>query len=37
MKITFAGTGYISKAHAQAAQNMGLELAAEELRKKYGK
>ena len=28
MRIAFAGTGYISKFHAQAAQNLGLELAA---------
>ena len=28
MKIAFAGTGYINKFHAQAAQNLGLELAA---------
>ncbi|NUM47793.1 MAG: Gfo/Idh/MocA family oxidoreductase [Anaerolineales bacterium] len=28
MKIAFAGTGFISKIHAQAAQNLGLELAA---------
>lgn len=28
MKIAFAGTGYISKIHAQAAQNLGLELTA---------
>ena len=28
MKIAFAGTGYINKVHAQAAQNLGLELAA---------
>jgi len=28
MKIGFAGTGYINKIHAQAAQNLGLELAA---------
>ena len=28
MKIAFAGTGYISKVHAQAAQNLGLELTA---------
>ncbi|MBI5840386.1 MAG: Gfo/Idh/MocA family oxidoreductase [Chloroflexi bacterium] len=28
MKIAFAGTGYISKVHARAAQNLGLELAA---------
>ena len=28
MKIAFAGTGYINKVHAQAAQNSGLELAA---------
>lgn len=28
MKIAFAGTGYISKIHAQAAQDLGLELAA---------
>ncbi|MEW5938202.1 MAG: Gfo/Idh/MocA family oxidoreductase [Chloroflexota bacterium] len=28
MKIAFAGTGYISKIHAQAAENLGLELAA---------
>ncbi len=28
MKIAFAGTGYINKIHAQAAQNLGLELAA---------
>ena len=28
MKIAFAGTGYISKFHAQAAQNLGLELVA---------
>ena len=28
MKIAFAGTGYNNKVHAQAAQNLGLELAA---------
>jgi len=28
MRIAFAGTGYINKVHAQAAQNLGLELAA---------
>lgn len=28
IKIAFAGTGYISKIHAQAAQNLGLELTA---------
>jgi predicted dehydrogenase len=28
MRIAFAGTGYINKIHAQAAQNLGLELAA---------
>ena len=28
MKIAFAGTGYINKIHAQAAQNLGLELTA---------
>jgi len=28
LKIAFAGTGYINKIHAQAAQNLGLELAA---------
>ena len=28
MKIAFAGTGYINQFHAQAAQNLGLELAA---------
>ena len=28
MKFAFAGTGYINKIHAQAAQNLGLELAA---------
>ncbi|MEO8358040.1 MAG: Gfo/Idh/MocA family oxidoreductase, partial [Chloroflexota bacterium] len=28
MKIAFAGTGYIGKIHAQAAQDLGLELAA---------
>ncbi len=28
MKIAFSGTGYISKIHAQAAQDLGLELAA---------
>ena len=28
MKIAFAGTGYINKVHAQAAQSLGLELAA---------
>ena len=28
MKIAFAGTGYINKIHAQAARNLGLELAA---------
>src|SRR5574339_819383 len=28
MKISFAGTGYISKVHAQAASNLGLDLAA---------
>src|SRR5262245_47859063 len=28
MKIAFAGTGYISKVHAQAAQNLGLDLVA---------
>ncbi len=28
MKIAFTGTGYISKIHAQAAQNLGLELTA---------
>jgi predicted dehydrogenase len=28
MKIAFAGTGYINKIHAQAAQNLGLELVA---------
>lgn len=28
MKIAFAGTGYISKIHAQAAQELGLEMAA---------
>lgn len=28
MKIAFSGTGYINKVHAQAAQNLGLELAA---------
>jgi predicted dehydrogenase len=28
MKIAFAGTGYINKIHAQAAQNLGLELEA---------
>lgn len=28
MKIAFAGTGYINKIHARAAQNLGLELAA---------
>ncbi len=28
MKIAFAGTGYINKIHAQAAQELGLELAA---------
>lgn len=28
MKIAFAGTGYISKIHAQAAQDLGLEMAA---------
>ena len=26
MKFAFAGTGYINKIHAQAAQNLGLEL-----------
>jgi predicted dehydrogenase len=26
MKIAFAGTGYINKFHAQAAQNLGLKL-----------
>ena len=28
MKIAFAGTGYINKVHAQAAQNLGIELVA---------
>ena len=28
MKIAFAGTGYINKVHAQAAQNLGLDLVA---------
>jgi predicted dehydrogenase len=28
MKFAFAGTGYISKIHAQAAQNLGQDLAA---------
>jgi predicted dehydrogenase len=28
MKIAFAGTGYINRIHAQAAQNLGLELVA---------
>ncbi len=28
MKIAYAGTGYINKVHAQAAQNLGLELTA---------
>ena len=28
IKIAFAGTGYINKVHAQAAQNLGLELVA---------
>jgi len=28
VRIAFAGTGYINKVHAQAAQNLGLELAA---------
>lgn len=28
MRISFTGTGYISKVHAQAAQNLGLDLAA---------
>lgn len=28
MKIAFAGTGYISRIHAQAAKNLGLDLAA---------
>ena len=28
MRIAFTGTGYISKVHAQAARNLGLELAA---------
>ena len=28
LKIAFAGTGFINKVHAQAAQNLGLELAA---------
>jgi predicted dehydrogenase len=28
MNIAFAGTGYINKVHAQAAQNLGLELSA---------
>ena len=28
MKIAFAGTGYINKVHAQAAQNIGLALVA---------
>ena len=28
IKIAFAGTGYINKVHAQAAQNLGLELTA---------
>ena len=28
LRIAFAGTGYINKFHAQAAQNLGLELAA---------
>jgi len=28
MKIAFAGTGYINKVHARAAQNLGLELTA---------
>ncbi|MFN8400288.1 MAG: Gfo/Idh/MocA family oxidoreductase [Anaerolineales bacterium] len=28
IKIAFAGTGYINKAHAQAAQNLGLDLVA---------
>ena len=28
MKIAFAGTGYINKVHAQAAQNCGTELVA---------
>lgn len=28
LKIAFAGTGYINKIHAQAAQNLGLELVA---------
>jgi len=28
MKIAFAGTGYINKIHAQAARNLGVELAA---------
>jgi predicted dehydrogenase len=28
MKIAFAGTGYINKIHAQAAKNLGLDLAA---------
>lgn len=28
IKIAFAGTGYINKVHARAAQNLGLELAA---------
>src|SRR5829696_1203342 len=28
MRMAFVGTGYINKIHAQAAQNVGLELAA---------
>ena len=28
MRIAFAGTGYISKVHAQAARNLGLTLTA---------
>ena len=28
LRIAFAGTGYINKVHAQAAQNIGLELVA---------
>ena len=28
MRISFTGTGYISKIHARAARNLGLDLAA---------
>ena len=35
MKIAFAGTGYINKVHAQAAQNAGLELTATVNHKRY--